>query len=249
MISRPSLALFVTASFLLPATALATETFSYSFNDGLLPNTLRVLGDPGFSIDFSTGAAVMSKQAGVGSGMIQLSTNYQLLGDFVATVDIFRNNFSGAPNGGIYVYNATGGAGIFGQGPGGQSGLNSIIGYISLPSNLPPEQQYPGYGSGIQFANTGGLTQFQISRVGNLLTVSSNQGVGFSSFRSATSSFVTGPDSVSLFLGQEFGNTSFHQVTFDNLSITTTATVPEPSIWALALLALGAILGRQRLRG
>lgn len=231
------------------APSFAIEIYNYSFTDGKLPNTLAVSASPGFSVDFSSGAAVMSKQQGAGIGAIYLETNYQIAGDFVATVNIFRNSLERAANAGIYLSNATGGAGIFGQGPGGQSGLNSIISYISLPSNLPRSEQYSGYGSNIQFANTGGLSQFRIARTNSTLILSTNQDGTFRPFQSATSSYATGPVVLGLFLGQEFGNTSAHQVTFDNFLISANGVipaVPEPSVWLLSLAGLAVLAARRR---
>lgn len=236
-------------SLLSSGLAVASASYIYSFNDGLRPDTLNASASPGFSIDFSTGAAVFTKQSGVGNGSAQISTKFDLVGDFTATVDIFRNSLERAANAGIYVSNATGSAGIFAQGPGGQSGLNSIISYVSLPNSLPQGQQYSGYGSNIQFANTGGLSQFRIARTGSSLYLFTNQGSGFVQFQStATSPLVGGPLSLTLFLDQELGSTSLHQVTFDNLTISadSVSAVPEPSIWALALVGLGGLLARTR---
>ena len=242
-------ALAATAS-LSSTLAVASVSYVYSFNDGLRPDSLTASASPGFSLDFSTGAAVLTKQFGIGNGSAQMVTNFDLVGDFTATVDIFRNTLERAANAGIYVFNATGSAGIFAQGPGGQSGLNSIISYVSLPNNLPQGQQYSGYGSNIQFANTDGLSQFRISRTGNSRNLFTNQGNGFVQFQAtATSPVVGGPLTLALFLNQVLGNTSLHQVTFDNLRISadSVSVVPEPSIWALALVGLGAVLVRTRL--
>lgn len=237
------------AAVLSPTLATASVSYAYSFNDGLRPDTLSASASPGFSLDFSTGAAVLTKQSGAGNGSAQIVTTFDLVGDFTATVDIFRNTLERVADAGIYVFNATGSAGIYAEGPGGESGLNSIVSYVSLPNSLPPAQRYSGYGSNRQFANTGGLSQFRITRTGNSLNLFTNQGIGFVQFQAtATSTLVGGPLTLGLFLSQGVGNTSRHQVTFDNLTISadSVSAVPEPSIWALALVGLCGVLVRAR---
>lgn len=234
----------VACSVIFALVPAGTHAASYTatFDGPGVPSHLVPTTTGGFSIDIVGGQAVLSKTSGVGNGFGALTTDFQLLGDFSATVQLTNYSLPGIGEAGLNASFA----------PTYPSGFADVwsyngdrmVGNIFVPSP-------PGFGTSVIFTSSPSFT-LNIERSGNTLSLSFDGGGGMQLLRSATDPILSGPVNIQFFLEQETGNTSAHHASFDNLVIAANAfqpPIPEPSTSALLLsgiLAGGLMIRRSR---
>jgi hypothetical protein len=235
---------FLISTFLCIAapTDASAVIFAAAFDGPGIPSGLSATTPSGFSIQVAGGGAVFSKAAGTGNGFGVLSTEFQIIGDFSVTVDMTRDDLNGTGESGLNISflpaYPMGFADVWSHGPG------DIVGNIFVPAP-------PGFGTTVISDSTTNLT-FKIQRTGNTLFEFFDRGAGLELISSATDVILGGPVYAQLFLGQELGNTSAHQATFDNFFIVAdgfSTRIPEPATLALLLSGLWILgAGSRRVR-
>lgn len=207
----------VTAMPLFAMPAFAQMLFSTEFEGVDPPARLTISTSTNFHINVGGGVATFSrdqldpKSTTPRNGTTSLTTDFKLFGDFLATIDVKVIDLSGGGDAGLNITYPAGSAGIFVQGPGGQSGLTSLIHWICSSA---------GCGDGILFS-AGVVKRLAVQRAGSTLYLYAETSLepGFHLFRTATNASLTEPVAFSLFLGEEFNGIHARQVEFDNLTI------------------------------
>ena len=72
------------------STSSLAATFVEDFNDGVLDPRLTAGLDPGFTMTIVSGELEMAKSSGTMNGSARVETKFEVIGDFVATVDAHR---------------------------------------------------------------------------------------------------------------------------------------------------------------
>jgi len=219
---------------LLPGLAPALVIFQENFDSGALNPHLGVSASPGFSYDLSGGTLNLHMATGSGKGSIGVSTDFQVVGDFTATVDVSLGSLYNAL--GIGAYRSGGGGGnVFYWGGG------SVISNMFTPIQIPQLIPSPGPNA-----------TFRIRRTGTTLFGEILNGTTWQVINSATSAIFADPLTITLFLDNETGPITAQNGSFDNLRIQAAGFrnfVPAPATWALTLLGLALLTRRSRLPG
>lgn len=150
-------------------------------------------------------------------------------GNFVATVQVSVSD--NTSNGNFFV-----------QPPGGYAGIGFSSGGVGA--------SYYISGAGFTPVNAGPVTYpltLKLSRVGDTLTAAYAEGGAYSTLYTVTNANVEGNVGLDLTNYSAVGSIAPQTITFSNLTFTS---VPEPGVWALLLMGLGAqgaALRRRRL--
>lgn len=206
------------------------STITYDFSDDT-SDGLILSADPGFSATFTGGAANVSEAAGVGNGLLYLSTPYSISGDFTATVVGSRSGIGDSEIGLVF-----GDATALGAPDISDAffvGTGNIAANIFLPTQTTAEQ-----------SNSASSVTFEIQRTGDTITNYYDAGSGLVTLNSETDPSLTGSGQVFLLLDEEFGDTGSHAGSFNNLTVTGDS-LPEPSTLALLGAGLLMLLRRQ----
>lgn len=190
-------------------TAPCEELFE-SFDDEVIDPALFTIRTPeGFTVMPASGRAVFTKAEGTGNGFARLATTFTVKGDFEVTVFANRTNPTG----------------------------NAVAGLAS--SHLATETSAGGFtdvyfrGSGQVISNVfvdpvedsvllndaATPVTFRIRRIGDTVIHECDPGFGYIHVSDATHPALAGPVRISLFLGQEEGQTAAHSATFDELFV------------------------------
>lgn len=224
-----SVAAYCVACCTFPLSASA-QTYMETFDGPGAPSHLTPSATAGFAINYTGGRAVLSKAAGIGNGSAALGVDFPITGDFSISVQTFFDNVNGAGEAGLGVnFGSIGFVDIFSIGP------TLIDANIAVPG-------VPGFGD-TQVNHSATSVTFQIKREGTTVSLFLDTGSGLTFRRGATSPLLTGPVTAYIFLAQERGNTSAHQVSFDNFYVNP---VPEPATYGLLLAGLGCIVAATR---
>jgi hypothetical protein len=180
----------------------------------------------GFDFTLTGGHAVASKQAGLDNGSVFVTTYFQVVGDFTATVQGSRPNLAPNTEAGLVVGATNGYADIFFY---GDSGI-----YANL---------FIGPASGYRLSSeTSPAASFRIVRGGNTLSLQYDTGGGFQTLHSGTGADLAGPMSIGVFLVNEFVNTSYHSAAFNNLEIVADAFIfPRQFVVSITSVSASAI--------
>jgi len=185
--------------------------FLEDFDDGAVdPEELSTSIPPGWAITYVDGKAVFEKLDGTGNGFLRMTTTFTIKGDFAATVVADRTDPAGvielglvcshlAPVSGFsdtYFYSAD------------RVISNTIVGSILTQLSQP---------------NSATPITFRIRRVGDQLIHEYDDGSGYQEVVNHTDPVLAGPVKCGLFNGQENGNTTRNEGTFDDFAITADA--------------------------
>lgn len=206
-------------------------TFTENFDASLPHPQLAVSATaPGFGLSLANGRAFMGQAAGSGNGLISLSTQFLVDGDFTVTVDANRSGLGSAELGLGAVFGAdkgfTGYSDVF------------FVAQTGINANIAAGTSQTSGVTGLSATDA----SFRIRRVGTTVLDEVDTGSGFITLHSRSDGVFAGPVRLELFLIQEFGSTAGNQASFDNWAIVadSISAVPEASTWAL--LALGLIV-------
>lgn len=200
-----------------------------SFDQAVLSPHLSSLSNAGFSQQLAGGELVLAKAAGVRNGTTYVSTDFRLTGDFLITLDMAGAALAGFADTGLGVSfseRARSFATIFAHGP------------VQLASNIIVPAAVR-----VNFVGPAATerVRLQISRSGQMLSLSHDSGQGMRLLASASNPLLAGPVKAEIFLLQDVGSSAAHLVRFDNFSITAEAfssPVPEPASGLLLLAGL-----------
>ena len=214
------------AALLAATSAFSTVVFSTSFPGNAVPNGLVSSNASGFHLAVSGGVATFSKDEASNipgsvprNGAASLSTDFQVAGDFDISVDLAIGTLGRVGQAGLSVSFQNGGAGLYVEGPGGESGLQSLVHYTAANNCAP---NFQGCGSGRLFSAGGTAWRLRIQRVATTIYIyaATAQYPQWALYRYATGAALTAPVTVSMFLQQASNSTSAHQVAFDNFLVT-----------------------------
>lgn len=192
----------------LAALSANAAEFLEDFDDGAIdPEELTTSIPPGWAISYVDGKAVFEKLEGTGNGFLRMTTAFTIKGDFEATVVTDRTDPAGvielglvcshlAPVSGfsdVYFYSSD------------RLISNTFVGPIFTPLSQP---------------NSATPVTFRIRRVGNQLIHDYDDGGGYQQLASHTDLVLGGPVKCGLFNGQENGNATRNEGTFDEFAIT-----------------------------
>jgi hypothetical protein len=211
--------------------AQATLLLNENFNSGVLDPRLSVYTSPGFSFTESGGVGNVTKAAGIGNGIAYVGTNFQVFGDFTASVEVKRTGLSTIGEMGLTTPNTTD---VF------------FVDNNQINSNIFVS---PGFGTR-SVQNSSSSVLFQIRRLGNTIFQEYNDGTGFKLLHSASAGNSLGPTYLGFFLLQEYGDTGAHSGSFDNFRISDSgAAVPLPAtIFLLGSGLVGVAAFRRRVK-
>ena len=202
---RTNLLTTLLASLLVPLTTCAIDaTFRFS-GTSLDPNFTSTT-DIGFSATVSAGALHFQKAAGLGpgSGYANVSSAFQLTGDFTVSVTATRG--VGVPSTGLAVDGV---------------GFSQDI-YFVGPTEIYAAEA--GSNSGSIGVSAATLT-FRIVRIGTTISSSYDAGSGFQTVFSRSRAGMDRPVTIRLFLGQERPTTALATSTFDDLTFQSAGTI------------------------
>jgi hypothetical protein len=207
------------------------STITYNFNDGT-SDGLVLTANGGFSASFTGGTANVSEAAGVGNGLLDLSTPYSISGDFTATVTGSRSAIGDSELGLVFGNSVAA----------PPTGISDVffVGTTNIGANIFLHTQ-----TNAEVSNSATSVLFEIQRTGDTITNYYDAGSGLVAVNSETDATLTASGQVFLLLQEEFGDTGAHAGSFDNLTISSNS-VPEPASAALILVAGLPLLGRRR---
>lgn len=165
----------------------------------------------GFSTTTTSTEVTFRQSTGFGNGKALLTTVSTIHGDFTAEVDGSRSLLSNIAEAGIGVSFPAAGADVFFVGNGGQINANLVTSQSTFRSTM----------------TTASSVRFRISRSGQTLTQSFDDGSGFVTVISGTDSRFAQPAQIELFEEMEYGNTSASQITFGNFTLFAPVGVPS----------------------
>lgn len=213
------------------STQAMAASFIEDFDDGVLDSELSFQLSPGFTMSLIGGEVVMQKSSGTMNGGAKIVTNFEVVGDFVATIDANRVDLSSFADMGLLTRHPAG------------SGQRLDIFFNDQTKIIGNFFVGPSQSSTI--VNTGvSPVTFRIQRVGQTITIGYIFAGGFVQVASESGAHLAGPASVEIFLEQNNGFSDSHLGKFDNFEITADAfdTGPPP-VPALSRLALEAVVG------
>jgi hypothetical protein len=192
---------------LLTATAAPCDELAESFDGPLLdPEIFRIDAPAGYDVTLTSGKGLFTKSEGTGNGFARVSTVFTVKGDFVVTVVANRTNAAGDAVIGLASSHSGSGGGfsdVYFRGSG------QVISNIFVD---PVHEQ-------ALLNDSATPVTFRIRRIGNRLIHECDPGFGYIHVSDATDPVLAGPVRISLFLGQENGQTVAHSATFDDLFV------------------------------
>lgn len=215
------------------STQSMAASFIENFDDGVLDPDLSSQLSPGFTMNLTGGEAVMQKSSGTMNGGVKIRTNFEVVGDFVATVDANRVDLSSFAD-----------MGLLSRHPAGTAQRLDIFfnDQTKIIGNF-----FVGPSQTSTIVNTGvSPVTFRIQRVGQTITIGYVFNGGFVLVASESGVHLAGPAALELFLEQNNGFSDSHLGKFDNFEITADAfdfgALPVPGLSSPALEAVVCIL-------
>lgn len=198
-------------------------SFLEDFNSGVANPNLFVSATPSFSVSYTGGKAVMTRTSGTDNGRLFLASSFQVLGDYVATVEVDRT-LLGSGSLGIFMGDSS-------------SDLSSPAFSQNVyfrPNDLVQANIFatPNFADDVISDAGSDLATMRIRRVGNSVFNEVNLGSGFVTINTRTNAALAGSARIGLFLFEEIHMSDNLLGTFDNFSIQADEFVnfvPEPS--------------------
>jgi hypothetical protein len=197
------------------STSSFAATFVEDFNDGVLDPRLTASLAPGFTMTFAFGEVELAKSSGTTNGAAIIATNFEVVGDFVATVDASRVDLTSFADLALQSLH-----------PAGSSQFVDIFfnDQTKIIANF-----FVGPSPNTTIINTSvSPVEFKIERVGQTVTAGYTFNGGFVAVDSDSGPFLAGPAVIRIFLLQNNGFSDSHVGRFDNLMITADAFVRDP---------------------
>lgn len=227
-----------TALFALPAQA---AFFLEDFNSPTLSSELQTQSSAGFSVAISGDRARLDKASGFGNGELKVETTFQVLGDFVATLEVERIDLVADASVGLMATHTSLGS--------------NDVGLVSDNFGFSRMQIAPT-NSTILNSNTASSATLRMSRIGSMISHEIDFGSGFVLMDSQSQANHADPLALSFFLRQQLGDTSDQLAWVDNFQISAdgfsapVAATPAPAPAGLTLggLIAGLLMLRRRQR-
>lgn len=242
LVSKPSVtALCLAAGLLFKASSAQAAFFLEDFNSPSLDAGLQQTNAAGFSLAISGDRGRLDKASGFGNGELKVETTFQVLGDFVATLEVERIDLVSDASVGLMARHASFGSNDLGL-------ISSNFGFSRM--------QIAPTNSTILDSNAAASAILRMSRVGNTISHEIDYGSGFSLLDSQSQANHADPLSLSFFLRQQLGDTTDQLAWVDNFQITADAfsapvastPAPAPAGITLGGLIAGLLLARRQQR-
>lgn len=197
-------------------------TITYDFNSTVMPASLTIDSTGSiFSLDLDGSQAILKQAANSGFGWITVTSNFVLSGDFVVTIDAYRNGLAEAQAGLGLKF----GSDVF------------YVGTSKINANIGP---YPtAWGFTTPDITTQAAT-FKLARTGNTIYAYYNGGSGDVLLGSNTDPALGVDTTANFFLVQAGTGTAAESAAFDNFTL---SNVPEPSSLMLLGSGVAGLLG------
>lgn len=236
---RAAAILAVTAILCSAGTAQAAFFLEDFSSTGLDPS-LQQTTDAGFSLAISSDRARLDKASGFGNGELRVSTTFQVLGDFVASLEVERIDLVSDASVGLMAKHDSFGSNDLGL-------VNHNFGFSRM--------QIAPTNSTFLDSNTASNATLRMTRTGSTISHEIDFGAGFVALDSQSQANHADPLTLSFFLRQQFGDTSDQLAWVDNFQITAdgfsasvpSTAAPAPAGFTLGGLIAGLLLARRRL--
>ncbi len=233
--------LSMAAAMMLQANTAQAAVCLEDFNSPSLGSGLQQFSDAGFSFSISGDRGRLNKATGFGNGELRVETTFQVLGDFVATLEVERIDLVADASVGLMANHSS-----FGS---------NDVGLVSDNFGFSRMQIVPT-NSTVLDSNSASSAIIRMSRVGNTIAHEIDYGSGFTLLDSQSQTTHADPLSLSFFLRQQLGDTTDQlawvdnfQITADGFSTPVAATpAPAPAGLALGSLIAGLLLVRRQQR-